>query len=244
MIRTILVVLYLVVFFIISLPLFLIEFIIGKFNPDLKERSSLAYVNWGFRCVAFWAGCKTTYIGLENVPKDQAVFYIGNHRSFFDVVLTYPKVKGPTGYVAKIEILKVPLLRTWMKNLHCLFLDRSNLREGVKMINTAIEYIKEGRSIFLFPEGTRSKVEGVLNPFHEGSFKIATKTNCPIIPVTIVNTGDIFEDHLPRIKSKHIIIEYGTPIIPNDLSPEDKKQIANYTKNIIETTYKKNIELI
>mgnify|MGYP001108845276 CR=1 FL=1 len=66
-----------------------VEWIIGKFNPGVKDRSSLAIVNWAFRVVLFLAGTKVTFIGLENVPTDTPVLYVGNHRSFFDVVITY-----------------------------------------------------------------------------------------------------------------------------------------------------------
>ena len=85
----------------------LVEWIIGKFNPGLKDRSSLAIVNWAFRWVIRLSGTKVIAIGEENIPTDTAVLYVGNHRSFFDVVLTYVRVPRPTGYIAKKEILKI-----------------------------------------------------------------------------------------------------------------------------------------
>ena len=83
MIRFILIAIFLITFLICSIPLFFIEWLIGKFNMDIKSRSSLAIVNWAFRCILFIAGTKVTVIGEENVPKDTAVLYVGNHRSFF-----------------------------------------------------------------------------------------------------------------------------------------------------------------
>lgn len=132
MIRFILVVLFVVIFLICSIPLFFIEWLIGKINMDAKNRSSLAIVNWAFRCVLFLSGVKVTILGEENVPKDTAVLYVANHSSYFDIVLTYVRVPRPTGYVSKAEILKVPLLSQWMKNLHCLFLDREDLKKGCR----------------------------------------------------------------------------------------------------------------
>ena len=99
-----------------------------------------------------------TVIGEENVPKDEPVLYIGNHRSYFDIVMTYIRVPRPTGYIAKIEMLKIPLLSHWMKYLHCLFLDRNDIKQGMKIILTAIDKVKSGISICVFPEGTRNKV--------------------------------------------------------------------------------------
>ena len=211
MIRLILVITFVVLFLIFTIPVMIVEYIIGKTNPGLKSRSSLTIVNRAFRCVRFLAGTKVDYIGLENVPSDTAVLYIGNHRSFFDVVLTYPMVPRPTGYIAKKEIEKVPLLNIWMRNLHCLFLDRKDIKAGMQTVLEAIDLIKSGISVCIFPEGTRSKTEGELLPFNEGSFKIASKSGCPIVPMTIVNSASILENQFPFIKKSHVIIEYGTP---------------------------------
>ena len=151
MIRFIFVVLFVVLFLILSTPLMLVEWIIGKFNPCLKDRSSLAIVNWAFRWVIRLSGTKVIAIGEENIPTDTAVLYVGNHRSFFDVVLTYVRVPRPTGYIAKKEMLKWPLLNIWMKDLHCLFLDRQDIKAGLKTILQAIEKAKNGISICIFP---------------------------------------------------------------------------------------------
>lgn len=244
MIRTIITVLFVVLFLIVSIPIFFIEWVIGKFNTEVKSRSSLAIVNWAFRVVAFLSGAKVTYLGEENVPKDIPVLYVANHRSFFDIILTYPRVPRPTGYIAKKEIEKVPLLRTWMRNLHCLFLDRSDIKAGLKTILEAIELMKSGISICIFPEGTRNKEADTFLPFHEGSFKIAQKAGCPIIPITINNSSSILEDHMPKIRSSHVIVEYGKPIYINELPPEYKKQVGLYVQQIISETYFKNKELV
>ena len=137
---------------------------------------------------------------------------------------------------------KVPLLSTWMKRLHCLFLNRNDLKQGLKTILTAIEKVKSGISICIFPEGTRNKNEDELDmlPFHEGSFKIAAKTNCPIIPMAISGSADIWENHFPRVKKTHVILEYGKPIYIDQLEKEDKKHLGAYTQNIIHEMLVKN----
>ncbi len=239
MIRLILVASFVILFLVFSIPLLIAEWIIGKYNMDLKNKSSLAIVKWAFRVCLFIAGTHITVIGEENVPKDEPVLYIGNHRSYFDILITYVRVPRPTGYIAKKEMLKWPLLVNWMKNLHCLFLDRNDLKQGLKVILTAIDKVKSGISICIFPEGTRNRVNHTFMEFHEGSFKIAVKTGCPIVPMTIYNSGDIFEDHLPKIKKAQVILEYGKPIYIRDLPKEDRKKIGAYTQNIIETTYSK-----
>ena len=103
-------------------------------------------------------------------------------------------------------MLRYPLLRDWMKRLYCLFLDRENPKEGLKTILQAIDYIKNGISICIFPEGTRNTGEELsLLPFHSGSFKIAEKTNCPIVPISMNNTISIFESHLPKVRKAHVL---------------------------------------
>ncbi len=240
MIRTILAFLFVFIFLIISLPIQLVLWIIGKKNPQKQKNASLAIVSWAFRGVIFISGVRATVIGEENVPKDKAVLYVGNHRSIFDIVLCYPRVPGVTGFIAKKEILKVPILSTWMKFMDCLFLDRSDIKKGLEMILTAIDKVKNGISIFIYPEGTRNKTDAPMQDFHKGSFKIAQKTDCPIIPVVINHSRNILEDHMPFIKSTHVVIEYCKPVVMSELSKEDQKTIDQYVKNIMEETYLKN----
>ena len=205
MIRSILAVLFVAIFLIVSLPIQGILWIVGRFDPWAKKRISLAIVSWAFRVVIFISGIKRTVIGEENVPKDQAVLYVSNHRSIFDIVITYPRVPSPTGFIAKQEILKVPLLNIWMIYLDCLFLDRKNLKKGLEMILSAIDKVKNGISIFIYPEGTRNKTDAPLGEFHKGSFKIAQKSGCPIVPVVVNHTEDIFEK---QIRSGTVTVFY------------------------------------
>lgn len=240
MIRFILVASFVVLFLIFSIPLMFVEWILGKFRMDIKNRSSLAIVNWAFRCVIFLSGAKVIALGEDNIPTDTAVLYVGNHRSFFDIVLTYVRVPRPTGYIAKKEMGKVPLLSLWMRNLHCLFLDRDNIKEGLKTILEGIEKAKSGISICIFPEGTRNHTADTFLPFHEGSFKIAEKAGIPVIPMTINNSAAIFEDHFPKIKKATVVIEYGKPIYLHELSREEKKLSTAAIQMTIEETYFKN----
>ena len=240
MIRLFLVALYLILYLILSLPVLLAEWIIGKKNPALKDRSCKALVSWGFRCIAFLAGTKLVVKGQEKIPKDTAVLYVGNHRSYFDIVLSLSLFPGITGYVAKIEMLKVPILRLWMKNIHCLFLDRDNIKEGLKTILQGIEEVKQGVSLCSFPEGTRNRTADTLLPFHEGSFKIAEKGKVPIVPMTLVNTSAIFEDHMPKIKKATVVIEFGEPVFIDTLDKETKRSLGTYVSGIISDTYSRN----
>ena len=243
MIRFILIVLFLAFYFILSLILFPLEWLIGKFNKRAKDISSLRLIQWVFKVILFISGVKTTVIGYENIPKDEPVLFIGNHRGIFDILITYSRMPNLTGYISKKEMIKVPIISTWMKLLYCLFLDRDNIKEGLKTILTGIDQINNGVSMVIFPEGTRNKEEGLL-PFHAGSFKLADKTNCKIIPMVQHNTESIFEKQFPRIKATHTVLEYGKPIDITTLSKEERRNIAEYTYNAVKEIYEKNKALV
>lgn len=244
MIRFIVLDIVLILYLIISIPFFFVYGRISRKNPEKGDYLALRSVQRAFKVLLFIAGVKTTVIGEENIP-DEPVLFIGNHRSQFDILLTYSRCKHLTGYVAKKELEKMPLLNSRMRSLHCLFLDRSNPREGLKTILEAINHIKNGISVCIFPEGTRNAgEEGTLMEFKEGSFKIATKTGCPIIPMSISNSAAMFEHQFPKIRPVHVIIEYGTPIYPNELDKETSKHLGVYCSDIIKETLQKNMKLI
>ncbi len=241
--KTLLTVLFLLIFFIISIPLLIMEIIIGKIKPRLKVCSSQAIVVTAFRIILFICRIKKTVLGVENIPKNEAVLYVSNHRSYFDILVGYTSVPNLTGFVAKKEMTKIPFISWWMRFLNCLFLDRDNIREGLKTILEGVKLIKNGYSVFISPEGTRNHNKEML-PFKEGSLKIAEKTGCAIIPVSINNTDNIFENHLPWIKRTHVIIEFGKPVYPKDLDKEGRKFIGSYVQNIIRETLNRNTQLV
>ena len=246
MIRLILALLFAILYLIIGIPVLGVEWIIAKFNKQAADLGQLRMVQWAFRVILFICGTKVTVIGGENVPKDQAVLYIGNHRSYFDIIITYARCPRLTGYIAKKDMEKVPLLRTWMRRLHCLFIDRENVKEALKTILAGIDNVKNGISMCIFPEGTRNEAsdDTLLLPFKEGSLKMAEKTGYPIIPMSINNTRNIFEAHRPFIRSAHVVLEYGEPIYPKDLPKEQKKFLGAHCQEIIQNTISKNQSLV
>lgn len=247
MIRFLGIALFLGIFFLVGIPVWGILWIIGKFNPKRKQKIALAMVQGGFQCILkLCSGTKTTVIGRERIPRDQAVLYVGNHRSFFDILIIYTLVPDLTGFVAKKEMEKIPFLSTWMRLVNCLFLDRNDMKQGLKVILEGIEKLKNGISICIFPEGTRNKSEDEteLMPFREGSLKMAEKAGCLIIPVAMNNNAAIYEKQSPRVKPVHTVIEFGKPIDPKTLDKEQKKFLGAYTRDRITEMVKKNQALV
>ena len=236
MMRTILCILAIVIFFIFSLPLFLVEWIIGKISPRARDISQLRILQGYSRFVLWLAGVHLHVSGLEHIPSDRAVLYVCNHRSVFDVLLLYIHCPDRTGFIAKKELRKVPVLGLWLQNLYGLFIDRDNLRDGLKVILTAIDQVKSGISMAVFPEGTRSREQSELPllPFHEGTFKISTKTGCPIIPVTILHSSRILEDHFPWIHATDVYMTYHPAVEPAAMTREQLRFTGRTVSGIME----------
>lgn len=232
MIRTFFALLFVLLYLILGIPVLGVFWLIAK-NEKWKAAAALAQlrlVQWAFRCICFLSGVRLTVIGEEYVPKDEPVLYIGNHRSYFDIIISYARCPRLTGYIAKDSMEKIPLLSTWMRRLNCLFINREDIKESLKTILAGIDHIKNGISMCIYPEGTRGKGVDELDmlPFKEGSLKMAEKTGCKIIPMAITGSADIFERHIPFIKKTRVILEYGAPIIPAELPKEDKKKLGSY----------------
>lgn len=215
MLKFILVASIVILFLIFSIPILIVEKYVGKKNPEKKNRQSLAIVRFMFRLILKAAGIHITVRGIENIPEEGPALYVGNHRSYFDILVGYTTVPSSLGFMAKKEMERIPLLSNWMRNVNCLFLDRENVREGLKTILDGVDKVKNGTSVWIFPEGTRNDAGNYLDlmPFKEGSLKIAEKTGCPVVPVAITGTAESFEDHYPKIRSSQVTIEFGEPFI-------------------------------
>lgn len=190
--------------------------IIGIFSKSARERVTLVIVRLALRIVLFMAGTRVTLRNVEYATKEPCLL-VGNHRSYFDIITTYPFIKGRLGYVAKKEFAKIPPLAFWMKLAGCIFLDRSDPRKGLATINECAEAIKSGRTMFVFPEGTRNHTQEMIE-FHDGSYKIADKAGCPIVPVALYGTDEIYEYHITYFKPTHVYIQFGEPIPTAGLS--------------------------
>jgi len=172
-------------------------------------------------------GSSVDISGLENIPKDGAVLFVSNHQSNFDIPILLGYLPKPIGFVAKIELAKVPLLSTWLKFGDCVFIDRKDIRQSLKAINVASDILKSGHSMVIFPEGTRSKGKE-LGVFKPGSLKLAQKAGVPIIPITVHNSYEIYEANNNRVKPARVKVTIGKPIDPNDGGEEKSNVVKVY----------------
>ena len=199
---------------------------------------SWRFVRKVFRGMLKIAGTDIELRGLENldkVPKEQGILFVGNHRSYFDILTLQTVVDRPMGFIAKKELKKVPLFWRWMDDIGCLFLDRANVRASMETINTGIEYMKQGLSLGLFPEGTRNH-GSELKAFKPGGYRMAEKSNSAIIPVALTGLDNILENNKPiALKKCHVVIEFGEPTYPHELENKARKEYYSSIPTTIQT---------
>ena len=170
--------------------------------------------------------------GLENIP-DEACVFIGNHTSILDIPIMFYTIDRLVGFVAKKEMLKAPVIGTWLEKAHCIPLDRENPREAIKTINYGVELLKKGYSLAIFPEGTRSK-DGNIGEFKKGSLKLATKAKAPIVPIAIDRAYTSFEKD-KKFKPSKIKVTFGNAISTAELTKEEEKTLNEDVRNIIKS---------
>ncbi|MBQ1234179.1 MAG: 1-acyl-sn-glycerol-3-phosphate acyltransferase [Oscillospiraceae bacterium] len=169
------------------------------------------------------AGGKVTVEGLENIPKDRAVLFVSNHQGAFDIPLLLGYLDRPHGMVAKISTQKLPFVSTWMKLLHCVFIDRDNPRASMRSLNEATQNIEDGHSMVIFPEGTRARGKEV-GPFKGGTMRIALKCKAPIVPVVIDGTWHMLEKR-KLITPANITLKVLPAIDTGALTKEEAKDL-------------------
>ena len=180
------------------------------------------------------AGVTLETHGLENIPKDRACVFAANHRSYYDIPVMLTQLDKPHALVAKKEVGKIPLVRGWMKLLHCVFLDRDDPRQAMRTLNEAAENLKNGYSVTIFPEGTRNKgEEGTLLEFKSGAFRMASKAKAPVIPVAITGTRDLMENHHMLMTPGHVVVRILPPIETEGMTREQLKQLPAMVQQAI-----------
>lgn len=236
MLRTIICIIALLIFFVITAPVLLVNklfMMAGRGNYKLM----MSFIQGFFRVLIFISGIRLSCIDMDKLPKDKAFVVIMNHQSIFDIILSYPLWKMPTGYMSKKE-MKLPLLSDWMLAGGSIFVDRSDIKNGLKALLDAIAQIKNGISMVIFPEGTVNKTgkPEILQEFKKGSFTIAQKSEALIVPIVIANSNAVFEQQKPAIRGNvKVMIKCLDPIVFSELSPDDQKGINNYCKNLMQS---------
>lgn len=157
-------------------------------------------------------GSKVTVTGADNLPANGAILFVSNHQSHFDIPLILGYVPADLGFVAKIEMLKFRIVNEWMKYMHCIFMNRDDVRQAIKVINEGIEVLKSGYNLVLFPEGTRS-LTGELSEFKPGGMRLAVKSGAHIVPIVLHGAKDIMKKGSITIHPAEVEIQILPPVV-------------------------------
>ena len=179
-------------------------------------------------------GCDLHVYGEENIPESGPVVIILNHQSYADIPVMFAVFrKFQFGFIAKQYLAKAPVLGQWMPRIRSVFIGGDDPRDSLKAINKGIEYINEGFSLAICPEGTRSKGPTV-GPFMKGAIKLATKPGVPIVPVALNGTYHMFEETGVVCPARVDVKIY--PVIPTaGLSRKEEKELCDRLENMIRT---------
>lgn len=160
-----------------------------------KERDIIIDASWTFadNC-ARKGNINIELYGEENIPDDGPVLIVGNHQGYADILALYYVIrKFQIGFVAKQEFSNVPIFKHSLNYTRSIFIERDNPREAIKALKQGTEMLKQGFSLVIFPEGTRSKSRK-MGEFKPGSFKFAQRAGVPVLPVTIDGGYHLFEE--------------------------------------------------
>lgn len=185
----------------------------------------------------FYTNIRVKVIGKENLPKDSGFSIYINHTSMMDVpVLMYKLNKYPVAFLQRKAVRELFAIGKWTPELGCITIDRDNARKGAEAIINVIRNIKNGSTMVIFPEGTRSKVIGEMNEFKPGSFKVALKSKAPLVPMTIVKPENFRKIKWPFPKRITLIIH--EPIPFNEVRQMTSIDLSSKVRNIIDAPLK------
>jgi 1-acyl-sn-glycerol-3-phosphate acyltransferase len=221
-------------FMIIFLPGLVLPFFFGE---------QAGRIGYAFLWIWSWIFSKLTFIryefyGRENFKKGKSYIYISNHTSFLDLPGIRMVIPGQFRPLAKKELKKIPLFG-WVAQAATIIVDRSSPESRKKSIDRLKRALKQGISILIFAEGTQNRTKEVLQPFHDGAFRVAVDTQQPILPMVVIGAGRLMPPGTIDLKPGKIRIYVGEEISTAGLTNKDisalKEKTFSQMKNMIVT---------
>jgi 1-acyl-sn-glycerol-3-phosphate acyltransferase len=175
-------------------------------------------------------------IGKENILRSKPQIFMANHQSDFDILIVLAHIPGQFRWLVKKELFHIPIFGAAMKSAGYIEIDRNNREKAMQSLDEAALRIREGKSIMAFPEGTRSRF-GEIKPFKQGTFYLAIKSGVPIIPISIIGSGEIMPKRSLKIKPGKIKLIIGKPIDVKNFTLDNRQDLITAVRNTIITNY-------
>ena len=210
----------------------------------LKRDPRLAiYLTWVLdRIVLYLAGVDVITEGLDKVKPGQGYIYVGNHRSFIDILAAYLVLPGDLRFIAKKEIFKIPMLSFALRTMGVIEIDRSDHESATKSIARAAKELAAGRCIVLFPEGTRSRLPREMLPFKKGAFVLAIQTKAPLLPFTILSAEERLRPGTMQLYPGTVRLILHDPIETSGMAFDDRGELLERAREVIEKTYLESLK--
>jgi len=200
----------------------------------------------GHRCARLWGRValwvnqvKVSVEGMENVRGEGPYIFMSNHQGSYDIFALLGHLPFQFKWLAKKELFSIPFFGWAMAAVGYISIDRKGTRGTVEAMNKAAERIRDGMSVVIFPEGSRSP-DGAIQPFKKGGFTLAIKSKVPIVPLALSGSREIMPKERLTATSGEIRIRMGRPIETNEHSMKDRKDLMEQVRERI----RENFELI
>ncbi len=184
------------------------------------------------RGILFASRIKVTVNGLANIDPTQSYVYMSNHQSNFDIPVLLACLPVQFRWLAKAELFKIPIFGRAMRGAGYVKIDRFNQQSAFESINEAAAKMKDGVSVMIFPEGTRSR-DGKIRSFKKGGFVMAVDAGVPIAPIVLKGTRAIMEKSSLRINTGEVSLNIETPIATTDYTRENKNDLIEFVRAVI-----------
>ena len=188
------------------------------------------------RLILWTGGVRVIVEGLEHVSRDGKYVFVANHQSNFDIPLCFAVIPARLRMMAKKELFRIPVFGWAMRIVKHIVIDRENPDKAIKSIDLAVERLQhEDIAPVVYPEGTRS-IDGKVGQFKKGAFVLAIKSGRPVVPVTIVGSREIMPKKSLVIHSGTIRVCIGKPVSTDSMKIEDRGELAQAVRSVIENT--------
>ncbi len=206
---------------VVTWPLLLIAaFLERKGRLIEKDAFVHRFVRYTCRYLIRLTGSSVELKGHESIPHGKPVLFVSNHQGHMDSIILGAHIDIPIGFVSIVEVLDIPILRTWMKHMRCVFLDRKDMRQTLKTMEHCVETLKNGHSMVIYPEGKLSDCD-VMNEFKKGCLKLAMKAQVPIVPVAINGSYNMMSKSGKKIDAASVKCTIAQPVMPDTESEKD-----------------------
>jgi 1-acyl-sn-glycerol-3-phosphate acyltransferase len=192
---------------------------------DPSGRMLHQVARWWGQALLYCARITVQVEGLEHLVPGQTYVYAANHRSNFDIYLLLACMPGNFAFVAKKSLFQIPLFGQALHRMGCVPVDRENVQQAIRSLNQAAARVKEGNSIAIFPEGTRTTSPALI-PFKKGVFIMALRSGQPVVPVSINGSLFIQPRGTIRVQPGPVKIVISPPILPQKFRRKEELMAA------------------